>query len=160
MRVIWALVGTLLSGLLVLVPLLLVIEGRAAGARAEAVAIAHDVLMSELAAGGVRVGAFPEWGRWPEAQVFEPLRVARCRTVRLDLPIAAEVIEGVAAHASLCVTSDRAAMRLFAVGLSWEDAAPIRRALPGLAGLYDFSGFAWLRPEQRGLLIRQEIWPS
>ena len=154
-----AVAGTVLSGLLVLVPVTLVIEGRAAGARNEAVATAFDVLRAELAAGKVMGQAFPVWSARPVATVDEPLARARCLSEDVALPIDTAHVVGVKVSATMCMTADRTARRLFAVGLGWEDAAPIRRAITGLGPLYDLPGLGWLRPESHGVLVAQKIWP-
>lgn len=152
--VVYGFFGTLLSGALILGPLIFVIEARAAGQRTQAVESAHAELSDLIDAGTILAVAFPDEAEWPEAQRREPMRRATCRDKDLEL-----MVKEVRARAALCITEDGASRRMFVVGLAWDEAAPIRRALSGLRRLQDVAGFGWMVPEQMGVIVHQEFWP-
>ena len=114
--VVYGFFGTLLSGALILGPLIFVIEARAAGQRTQAVESAHAELSDLIDAGTILAVAFPDEAEWPEAQRREPMRRATCRDKDLEL-----MVKEVRARAALCITEDGASRRMFVVGLAWDE---------------------------------------
>lgn len=152
--VIYGFLGTLLSGLMILAPLAIVIETRAAQKQMDVVAQAKAEITALVKNGSILVRAFPNAAALPTARRREPMRQALCE----QAPLALQTPD-VLAFASLCLTSDRTGRRFFAVGLSWREAAPIRGALQGLHALQDVAGLGWIAPQQMGILLHQDTWP-
>ncbi len=146
--------GTILSGLLILGPVVFVVESRAAGALLTQIHEAEVELDEMIASGEVLKIAFPEEADFPRAREAEPMRKAVCTDT--DIPLA---VEKVKARASLCLTEDKEARRFFVVGMSWTEAAPIREGLKALHRVGDLLGITWLKPRQVGLVVYQESWP-
>lgn len=146
--------GTILSGLLILGPVIFVIESRAAGALLAQIHEAEVELDQMITSGEALKIAFPDHAEFPRARASEPMRDAVCSDA--DIPLA---VEKVKARASLCLTEDEEARRFFVVGMSWREAAPIRDALKALHSVSDMLGITWLTPRQVGLVVHQEFWP-
>ncbi len=146
--------GTILSGLLILGPVVFVVESRAAGALLTQIHEAEVELDEMIASGEVLKIAFPDHAEFPRARASEPMRDAVCSDA--DIPLA---VEKVKARASLCLTKAKDERRFFVVGMSWTEAAPIRDALKALHSVSDMLGIRWLRPQRVGLVVHQEFWP-
>ncbi len=146
--------GTILSGLLILGPVVFVVESRAAGALLTQIHEAEVELDEMIASGEVLKIAFPDQAEIPRARKEEPMRDAVCTDSVIPL-----TVESVRARAALCLTKAEDARRFFVVGMSWTEATPIRDGLKALHRVGDLLGITWLKPRQVGLVVYQEFWP-
>lgn len=138
---------------LVLVPLAWVVERRALIRQSgEVIAVAQATW--DMTARGEVLALFGPDADLPPASRREPLRRAVCREEALPTQV-----PGIEATAVLCLSSDARTRRYFAVGLAWQDAAPVRDWLHrGLDPHFDGMRARLVVPRQ-GVLLLEETWP-
>ncbi len=150
---VWRAFAPVLAAALVLVPLAWVVEKRALERQSRDVIAAAQSIWDGLATGDV-IAVFGADAELPPSQRAEPMRNATCRDEDLG-----EISDGITGNAVLCLTQDGRGRRYFAVGLAWDDVAPVRHWLQGILGDHFEALQARLAVPRQGVLLYEEFWP-